>query len=392
MPRNQPATHLHLDPLGGIAGDMVVAALLDAAPELLPEAQALAARIGPGVGIEPVEQRDHGMRGKHLAVTLPETRRGPRHYGEYQALLAELAPDAGVARRAEDILRRLGEAEAMVHGVTLAQVHFHEIADWDSIADVLLAALCLERLGIVSASTSPLPMGGGRVQTEHGQMPVPAPATLLLMQGFPVIDDGVAGERVTPTGAAILAHLRPTPALPATAMQLQRVGHGLGTRRMEGVSNLLRAGLWRAEATPDRDVVGVISFHIDDQTGEDLAVALANLRAREDVLDLLQIPAFGKKGRMMSRIEVICRREAAETVAKACFAETTTIGLRLREERRMLLPRQSDHREIDGRAIGIKTRQLPEGGRLTKAEMDDLAPSGDHAARQSLRRRAERPD
>ncbi|MFV0301626.1 MAG: nickel insertion protein, partial [Paracoccus sp. (in: a-proteobacteria)] len=80
-----PTTHLHLDPLGGIAGDMFVAALLDAAPELLPEAVALAARIGPGVGIEPIEQKDHGMRGKHLSVTLPESRRGPRHYGDYQA-------------------------------------------------------------------------------------------------------------------------------------------------------------------------------------------------------------------------------------------------------------------------------------------------------------------
>ncbi len=385
-------THLHLDPLGGIAGDMFVAAMLDAAPELLPEAQALAARIGPGVGIDAVEQRDHGMRGRHLAVTLPESRRGPRHYGEYQALLAELAPDPGVARRTEDILRRLGEAEAAVHGVTLAQVHFHEISDWDSIADVLLAALCLERLGVASASTSALPLGGGRVETEHGQMPVPAPATLILMQGLPVIDDGIPGERVTPTGAAIMAHLQPAPALPAGTMTLQRTGNGLGTRRMKGVANLLRVGLWQAQAAEDRDSVGVISFHIDDQTGEDLAVGLAILRAREDVLDVLQLPAFGKKGRMMSRIELICRPAAMEEVARACFAETTTIGLRLREERRMTLPREGQPVQVDGREIGTKTRQLASGGRITKAEMDDLAQAGDHAARQSLRRRAETPD
>ena len=385
-------THLHLDPLGGLAGDMFVAALLDAAPDLLPEAQALAARIGPGVGIDAVEQRDHGMRGRHLAVTLPESRRGPRHYGEYQALLAELAPDPGVARRAEDILRRLGEAEAAVHGVTLAQVHFHEISDWDSIADVLLAALCLERLGVTSASTSALPLGGGRVETEHGPMPVPAPATLILMQGLPVVDDGIPGERVTPTGAAILAHLQPAPALPAGRMRLDRVGHGLGTRRMEGVSNLLRAGLWTQEAAEDRDRVGVISFHVDDQTGEDLAVGLANLRRREDVLDVLQLPAFGKKGRMMSRIELICRHAAIEEVARACFAETTTSGLRLREETRMLLPRDAQPVQVDGREIGTKTRQLATGSRITKAEMDDLAPAGDHAARQSLRRRAETHD
>lgn len=387
-----PTTHLHLDPLGGIAGDMFVAALLDAAPELLPEAQALAARIGPGVGIEAVEQKDHGMRGKHLSVTLPESRRGPRHYGDYQALLADLAPDAGVAARAEDILRRLGEAEAAVHGVTLADVHFHEISDWDSIADVALAALCLERLGVASTSASALPLGGGRVQTEHGQMPVPAPATLLLIQGLPVIDDGIGGERVTPTGAAIMAHLRPAPALPPGTMRLGRVGHGLGTRRIEGISNLLRVGLWHPAPARDRDMVGVIGFHVDDQTGEDLAVGLANLRAHADVLDLLQWPAFGKKGRMTSRIEVICRRAALDAVAAACFAETTTIGLRLREERRRLLPRAAGQSRVEGHGIGIKTRQLPGGGQMTKAEMDDLAPAGDHAARQDLRRRAERPD
>lgn len=385
------ATHLHLDPLGGMAGDMFAAALLDAAPELLPEARALAATIGPGVAIALAEQRDHGMRGKHLAVTLPDSRRGPHHYGDYQALLAELAPDPGTAARARDILGRLGEAEAMVHGVALERVHFHEIADWDSIADILLAALCLERLQVASASTSALPMGGGRVQTEHGQMPVPAPATMLLMRGLPVIDDGIAGERVTPTGAAIMAHLRPAHALPS-ALRLDRVGHGLGTRRDQGIANLLRASLWQADAATGRDSVGVIDFHIDDQTGEDLAIALARLRALPAVLEVLQIPAFGKKGRMLSRIEVLCRPEALQEVADAVFAETTTIGLRLHYETRMILRREASVAATPSGGVAIKTRTLPGGDRLAKAEMDDLADAGDHAARQRLRRQAEQPD
>lgn len=381
-----PATHLHLDPLGGISGDMFLAAMLDAAPDLLPEVQALAARIGPGVAIQPVEARDHGLRGTYLQISLPEIGRGPHHYGDYQALLAELAPDPGTAARAKDILQRLGQAEAGVHGVSLQQVHFHEISDWDSIADVLLAALCLERLGVTSASTAALPLGGGRVQTEHGPMPVPAPATMLLMQGLPVVDDGIGGERVTPTGAAIMAHLQPGP-LPVGA-RLDRLGHGLGTRRDQGIANLLRVGLWHADAATGRDTVGVIDFHIDDQTGEDLAVALARLRALPAVLEVLQIPAFGKKGRMLSRIEVLCRADAINDVADAVFAETTTIGLRMHQQSRMILPRKAAQRG----AVGIKTRTLPNGDRVAKAEMDDLAQAGDHAARQHLRRQAESPE
>lgn len=389
-PLPQGQTHLHLDPLGGIAGDMFIAAMLDAAPQLIPEAQALAARIGPGITLQADEQRDHGMRGRHLTLALPDSQRGPHHYGDYRDILADLAPDAGVRTRALDILLRLGQAEASVHGVALEQVHFHEIADWDSIADILLAAFCLERLQVGSASTAPLPLGGGRIRTEHGEMPVPAPATLILMRGLPVIDDGITGERVTPTGAAIMAHLAPAPALPASgAMVLDRVGHGLGTRRMPGIANLLRVGLWREAAAPAQDVVGVIGFHIDDQTPEDLAVGLDRLRAMPGVLDVLQIPAIGKKGRMVARIEVICHRDSMDQIARAALSETTTIGLRMRQEARMILPRH----EAQG-ADGIRTKSLtrPDGTQTIKADMDDLAQTGDHAARQRLRRQAEARD
>ncbi|TRW96075.1 LarC family nickel insertion protein [Paracoccus sp. M683] len=395
MPDNPPVpggtAHLHLDPLGGIAGDMFVAAMLDAAPDLIPEAQALAAGIGPGVGVETVEQSDHGLRGRHLALILPDTQRGPRHYGDYRELLAELAPDQGVAARALDILRRLGQAEAAVHGVTLDRVHFHEISDWDSIADILLAALCLERLQVGSTSTAPLPMGGGRVRTEHGQMPVPAPATLLLMRGLPVIDDGIAGERVTPTGAAIMAHLTPSTALPMPARRLDRVGHGLGTRRMEGITNLLRVSLWQPASEAGQDVVGIISFHIDDQTGEDLATGLDRMRALPGVLDVLHIPALGKKGRMVARIEMICRRETMDQAARAALTETTTIGLRMREEARMLLPRDTAVAQTDTGVVRTKSLIRPDGSRTIKAEMDDLAGAGDHAARQRLRGQVETP-
>lgn len=378
--------HLHLDPLGGMAGDMFIAAMLDAAPDLLDGARALAAGIGPGVTLELLPVTDHGLSGRQLELTLPGKERGPRHYADYLALLTDAAPDAGTATRAADILRRLGEAEAHVHGVTLDRVHFHEISDWDSIADILLAAWLLHRLNIRSASAGAMPTGSGRIKTEHGLMPVPAPATARLLRGIAVQDDGIPGERVTPTGAAILAHLNPARHLPGPRA-MQSVGHGFGTRRMPQIANLLRATLYTADPAPDRDSVGVITFQIDDQTGEDLATGLDRLRARADVREALQTPCFGKKGRMAARVEILCDPTALDAVADACFQETTTIGLRLRTEERRLLPRTDGTARIGGQDLRIKRSTRPDGTATAKPESDDLARADSQHHREHLRAR-----
>lgn len=381
---DSPGRHLHLDPIGGIAGDMFVAAALDAMPDLTQEAKELAAGIGPGVGLELEPARDHGLTGKRLTLTLPGPERGPRHYPDYVDVLVRAAPDPGVAERACDILRRLGEAEAAVHGVPLDKVHFHEISDWDSIADILLAAWALERMNIVSASVGPLPIGSGRVETEHGILPVPAPATLHLLQGMTVIDDGIPGERITPTGAAILAHLAPDLVMPGR-IELKSAGYGFGTRQFDKIANLLRLSVYETTSYSSRDRVGFITFHIDDQTPEDLAVGLDNLRSRPEVLDVLQIPGFGKKGRLTACIEVLCELTALEDVAKACFLETTTIGLRLHCEDRLLLRRSEETVEVDGVAVCVKRSWRPGGTTTAKPESDEIATAGDRAARDHRR-------
>lgn len=380
------ARHLHLDPVGGIAGDMFVAAMLDAAPDLLPEARALAAGIGPGVALELSTTSDHGLSGRQLHLALPGKERGPRHYGDYLAVLRDTAPDAAVAGRACDILRRLGEAEARAHGVPLERVHFHEISDWDSIADILLAAWLLERLHIRTASTGAVPTGSGRVETEHGIMPVPTPATAHLLAGLRVHDDGVPGERVTPTGAAILAHLEPAAKLPEATL-LQATGYGFGTRRYPQLANMLRVTLHQGSVSAGRDRIGVVTFQIDDQTAEDLAIGLDRLRARPDVVEVLQFPAFGKKGRMVARVEVLCDAAALESVAEACFLETATIGLRLRTEARRLLERDTGLTRLEGHDLRIKRVRRPDGTGSVKPESDDLAPVATHHARTRLRAR-----
>ncbi|HEX6142362.1 MAG TPA: LarC family nickel insertion protein [Geminicoccaceae bacterium] len=387
----EPVRHLHIDPLGGAAGDMIIAALLDAFPEFEERAVEAMRAAGLPAAWQPVVARHHDgvLGGRRFGIE-----RGPgaadapdNHFRALVRMLesSDLAP--AVARRAATILELIGWAEAAVHGVDLERVHFHELADWDSIADVVGAATLIEALQPLRVSLAPLPLGGGRVRTRHGWLPVPAPATARLLDGLPVIDDGIGGERVTPTGAAILRHLEPTPHLPPGAWRLARTGHGFGTRTLDGISNVLRVMVYeRGEEhgwTGER--VGVIGFEVDDMSPEALALGVDRLRAREGVLDLVQIPAFGKKGRVAVQIQVLAREDALDSVIGACFAETTTIGLRHRIEARAVLGR----RERVAEGVRVKVVERP-GGRTLKVEAEDLRPLEGHAARENRRRAIER--
>ncbi|PZX11297.1 hypothetical protein LX81_03969 [Palleronia aestuarii] len=363
---------------------MLLAAFLDLRPDLEEGARALAGTIGPGVILIRSDASDKGLRGTRVRLDLPSRETGPTHYAEYVALIERTSPDVGTRSRAADILRRLGEAEARVHGVTLNEVHFHEIADWDSVADIILNAWMLERLDIRSASVAALPLGAGRIETRHGQMPVPAPATLEMLKGLVVIDDGIGGERVTPTGAAILSHLSPAIALPDGPHCMSGAGYGLGHRTLTGIANAVRLSLW-SEARTAVGMIGVIRFSIDDQTGEDLAVALDRIRRADGVVDVLQFAAFGKKGRMTVRAEVLCDQARLEDIAAMCLSETTTLGVRTSTERRIVLPRT--HEVVDG--IGVKLVERPDGKFTRKAEMDHLSGIGNHATRQRARHAAE---
>ena len=359
--------HIHLDPLGGVAGDMFAAALLDAFPELeAPLVEAIRdAGLPRGVGLRRVAHSGHALTGSRLAGEVPDTAPPSRPHVEV----------------ATAIYRHLAEAEAKVHGVPVDEVHFHEIADWDSYADILAAAWLIDRLGAQSWSMGPLPLGRGRVRTAHGSLPVPAPATALLLEGLPVIDDGIAGERVTPTGAAILRHLAPR--AEAGGGRIAASGIGFGTRVLDGVPNILRALAFIADAGGD-DRVGVIRFEIDDQTAEDLAIGLDRLRGLPRVRDVCQWPAFGKKGRMMAAVQILCDAAAVEQVAEAALSETATIGLRWRIESRRVLEREA----VEGEVRAKRTRR-PDGSVTVKAEADDVAAAGGYAARVARRRKIE---
>jgi uncharacterized protein (TIGR00299 family) protein len=383
---------VHLDAVGGIAGDMFSAALLDVRPDLWPACEGAIAAVGlaDGTRVSLAGYRDSMLSGSRFVVEAPSQVRPsdglpPVRWSDIRKRIASALLDEGVRTAALAIFGALAEAEAAVHGVDVDGVAFHEVGADDSIADILSAAAIISGLGRCRWSIGPIPRGRGYVATEHGMLPVPAPATLELLKGFVVIDDGEQGERVTPTGAAILRHLAPSQEADPVPRRLIGAGIGFGTRMLETRSNVLRASMFAAAETGlQGDRVELLRFEVDDQTGEDLAIALERLRGTAGVIDVCQWPVLGKKGRMAAAVQVLARPEAAARAVDEILAETTTLGIRRGTVARTTVRREM--REVDG--VPVKLARKP-AGTSAKAEMDGLAHVEGIASRQAKRKRVE---
>ena len=390
--------HYHLNPLGGIAGDMFAAAMLDCHPDWQ---ETLSAAIGtsglsPDLAVRALAHNDGMLSGRRFEVLEPagDGEKGHREWREIRERLVNCQLDTAVLQRAVAIFELLAEAEAAIHGKPVDSVTFHEVGAWDSIADIVSAAWLIERCGDASWSCAPVPLGRGRIMTAHGQLPLPAPAASLLLRGFPTIDDGVTGERVTPTGAAILKHLEPTFGARTTPSVLLGQGFGFGTKTLPGLSNVLQISVFDPQS-PAADVgtIAVCQFEVDDQTPEDLAVALDRLRAAHGVLDVLQAPAFGKKGRLCVHIQVLAQVSELDSVVDQCLTETTTLGVRWQTVSRRSLERAEREHAVAGERVRVKSASRPGGVITRKVEMADLAEApGGHAGREERRREASTRD
>jgi len=390
--------HIQLDPLGGIAGDMFIAAVLDAWPELTDDTLACirSAGIAPEWRISVADHNDQTFRGTQFLIHEPANFESAHHhhYKDIANLLRNSSIESRVRNRALAIFKLLAEAEAEVHGVPVDDVSFHEVGAWDSVGDIVGAAFLIEKLSPTSWTLGPVPLGAGRINTAHGPMPVPAPATTRLLTGFSVVDDGIGGERVTPTGAAILRHLSDSLGMPvqgrSEAMTLCRTGTGFGTRTLPGISNICRIIAFERDTCALRSgQVGVIHFEIDDQSAEDLAIGIDALRAMDGVLDVLQIPAVGKKGRMVSQLQVLCQPNVLNSVIDTCFAQTTTLGLRWSVVARTSLERKLITDDSGDDPVSVKVASRPDGKLSAKAEAESIRRRGDHSDRESARREAE---
>ena len=393
--------HLHLDPVGGIAGDMFIAALLDAFPALSSGLHAAMGKVGlpPGAHCAVLAHNDGILSGRRFELTLPAASAAPHagrdhhaHVGldAVRAAIAVMGLDAAVGARAAAIFAVLAAAEAGVHGVNVNEVEFHEVGALDSIADIVGAAWIIDALGPATWSVGALPLGSGRVHSAHGVLPLPAPAVVRLLTGFAFFDDGLPGERVTPTGAAILRHLACSSSIGPHPGRLSASGLGFGSRKLPGLANVLRVLAFDMMHASAAETVALLAFEVDDQSAEDLALGLERLRACRGVLDVMQSPVFGKKGRMAAQVQVLAQPEETAAIAAACFAETTTLGVRHQLLARSTLARhETTIAAADGCAVRVKLARRPDGALSAKAESDDLRSSGARSSREELRRASE---
>jgi pyridinium-3,5-bisthiocarboxylic acid mononucleotide nickel chelatase len=328
---------LLLEPVGGIAGDMFLAAALDLGVDRAALDGALATLGVPGFRLLATRAESGGVRGAHVDVLVPEGETRARHLPEILALVdgSGLSPRSRAAARA--VFERIGRAEARVHGVPVEEVHFHEVGALDSIVDVCGAAAAMELLGWPRVLCAPPELGQGFVSTAHGRLPVPPPAVLEILKGIPVRPGGPPGEAVTPTGAALLAELAQV-ADPATfpAFAPERIGYGVGTARWPDRPNVLRMTLGQELAG---GALYVLEANLDDCPGQLVARAIEAALAA-GALDAWAAPLTMKKGRPGLLLGALATADRRDAVARVLVDETTTLGVRFHAVDRIELDRE----------------------------------------------------
>jgi uncharacterized protein (TIGR00299 family) protein len=354
---------------------MFLAALLDAGLSRHELEEGLA---GLGVRHELVVSRVRrgALSARHVDVVVPRAkkqhgkhgREHGRHYSEIREILAAAKLDPGVRETALAIFEAVGRAEAKVHGIALEQVHFHEVGAVDAIVDVTGAAIAISRLGIEHVTAAPPALGHGTVETQHGRLPLPAPATLELLKGIPTVPAHIEWETVTPTGAAILKVLvdefRPLP-----AMTVEAIGHGAGNEREGPMPNVLRAIVGRTAAI-EADRIVVLEANLDDLVPEHfdhLMECLFDGGALDVGLQHLQM----KKNRPGFLVRVLGRPSEREALARILFAESTTAGVRSVEHDRLVLHREQIRVETPFGKIHVKLVRSPDGRVDASPEYDD---------------------
>jgi len=340
----------YLDAFSGISGDMLVGALADAGADGVAIADAIRSLdVGVTVSFEKVRRAGIGATSFHVDMGHQHAH---RHLSHIVKIIEKAGLPAGAERKAVAIFQRLGEAEAAVHQVPIEKVHFHEVGAADSIADIVGASLAFDLLGVDRIVCSPINVGSGTVNTEHGLLPVPAPATARLLTGMPIYSSGPAVELATPTGAAIAVTLAERfGAMPA--MTVNQTGYGAGGHDFPGQANVLRVMLGTPLAAEEALEVTVMEANLDDLNPQVMAYAAERLM-EAGALDVSMQPIIMKKGRPGNLLRVVARREDREALAAIIFAETSTLGLRMHTAERRIQARRFEEVETRFGKVHIK--------------------------------------
>jgi hypothetical protein len=361
----------YFDCFSGISGDMTLGALVDAGCDLAEIESHLRRLPVPGWKISAEKVSRRGFSATQVKVETSDTQ---KHRGLSEILrmieAAQLPPR--IADRASRIFQRLGEAEAEVHGSPIEKVHFHEVGAVDAIVDIVGAAAGFEQLGVQDFFCSPLNVGAGRVDTAHGNLPVPAPATAELLRGAPTYSNGIQRELVTPTGAAIVATVVSRFG-PQPGMTVSAIGLGAGSAQLTEQPNVLRlfigesaareVGAAEAGASLDEEIV-TLEANLDDMNPQVYGYFVE--RALDaGALDVFTIPVHMKKNRPGQLLTVLCKPEDREKLSELVFHETTTLGIRQSTVRRRTLDREIVSVDTIYGPINLKIARL--NGRILTA-------------------------
>ena len=358
----------YFDCFSGISGDMTLGAFIDLGVPVDWLNEQIAALGLPGARIETEPVMRAGIRANRVHVRESESPPA-RNYADIRELLEKSALAAEASALAVKMFHRLAEAEARIHGCAVDDVHFHEVGAVDAIVDVAGAALSVQHLGIRHVRAAPPPLGSGTIESAHGTLPVPAPATMELLRGIPVKGGHATGEMVTPTGAAILTTLADTFG-PIPEMVVERIGYGAGTRDPEHAPNVLRILLGSpspAEDRPELETQTMVETCIDDMNPEIFGYLMECLFG-DGALDVYWVPVFMKKNRPGTMVHVLCPAARKSAVIDRLLAETTTLGVRSYPVERHVLAREivtvdtvygrTPVKEVRG--LGGSIRRVPE--------------------------------
>ena len=362
----------YIDCFAGASGDMLLGALIDAGWPLV-DLQAVAGALGlAGVTIRAERVVKHGLSGTQVHIDVPDAQ-PLRHPADLKRLIGGAALPEAVRTQALSVIDALATVEARVHGIPVADVHFHEVGAVDTLIDVVGVIAGLHALGVTRVVAAPVPWSHGTIKIAHGEFPVPPPAVAALLEGVPVRGVDVAGELVTPTGAALLTGLAESFGLMPN-MTVAGVAYGAGTRDWPDRPNMLRLVLGDDEGTQGvrAEMLTVLACNLDDMVAEWYG-PLVEAAFQAGALDAWLTPVQMKKGRPAVVVEVLCRPADAPALRELVFRQTTTLGIREYSVTRWALPRASRTVHTPYGPVRVKTGQLPGGGEKFAPEHDDCA-------------------
>ena len=355
--------------IGGVSGDMFVAALIDLGLPLSKLKSELKKIPTLGFDLKASKKLVHSIRATQFRVICPKNEE-PRSWKEIRELIQQSTLNTGIKDIGMRIFAGLAEAEAKIHGVPVDKVHFHEVGATDSIVDIMAAAIGIRELGIDTLNFSPIPLGRGVTRSTHGPLPVPGPATLELLKGLPVIGVDVNGETVTPTGAAIVRTLGESFGV-QPSMTVEKLGYGAGQKEFPDRPNLFRLTVGESSSSLKHEEMSVLETNIDDMNPQYFDHVMDRLFAA-GARDVFLAPIQMKKNRPATLLTVICQPAKRDPLAEMILQETTSIGIRSFPVSRLILKRDTQKVKTRYGEVTVKVVEQPDGTKRAAPEYDDL--------------------